>query len=192
MLIPAAVSLLLAAPPVAPPDPHKVFTLGFVLSQAVVFRMDSMPANVNADGGKALQGARTLAARLDLPLPDDAVLKGEKSDTAAALGYVMQARQHPITQLLQQRHGRATAALFELGLVSHIAVTGGVPSAESAKTLAELIETPGRESGLPREQWIGLVDAYRTRKAESERIDAMGAMFQAVAGSLRAKSAATR
>jgi hypothetical protein len=107
MLIPAAVSLLLAAPPVAPPDPHKVFTLGFVLSQAVVFRMDSMPANVNADGAKALQGARTLAARLDLPLPDDAVLKGEKSDTAAALGYVMQARQHPITQLLQQRHGRA-------------------------------------------------------------------------------------
>jgi hypothetical protein len=82
--------------------------------------------------------------------------------------------------------------LFELGLVSHIAVTGGVPSAESAKALAELIETPGRESGLPREQWIGLVDAYRTRKAESERIDAMGAMFQAVAGSLRAKSAATR
>jgi hypothetical protein len=191
MLIPAVVSLLLVAPPnTLSSDPHKVFTLGMTLSQGVMLRMDSLEASTNADGAKALRNARAIAAKLDLSLPDDPVLQGDRSDTVAAIGYLMKASQHPITRQLEERHGRATAALFELGLVSHIAIAGGVPRAEDAKDLAELIETPARESGLPREQWAGLVEAYRARKPVSERIDALGAMLRTVAGSLRAKSSA--
>ncbi len=108
------------------------------------------------------------------------------------MGFLLKAREHPITLLLQERHGRATAALFELGLVSHLALTGGVPSPETAKDLADLIETPARDSGLPRESWIGVVDAYRTRKSENERIDSCGTMIQAVGKSLRSGAVPAR
>lgn len=187
------VSLLLAAPPTAPaPGPYQVFHLGIALSGSVVYRMDSMPANLNADGAQMIEKARALATKVGVPFPDDAVLKGAQSDTVAAMGYVMNARQHPISRLLQERHGRATAALFELGLVSHIALTGGVPSAQAGKDVAELIETSARDSGVPREQWIGLVEAYRNRKPEGERMDAMIAMIQTVGKSLRTSAAAAR
>lgn len=197
MPIPAAVvTLLLAAPPPGPAasamDPHKVFSYGLALSGAVVFRMDSMPENVNAEGVKALQNARALSTRIGLPFPDDAVFKGAKTDTVEAMGFLLKAREHPITLLLQERHGRATAALFELGLVSHLALTGGVPSPETAKDLADLIETPARDSGLPRDSWIGVVDAYRTRKSENERIDSCGTMIQAVGRSLRSGAVPAR
>lgn len=197
MPIPAVVvTLLLAAPPPGPAasalDPHKVFSYGLALSGAVVFRMDSMPENVNAEGVKALQNARALSTKIGLPFPDDAVFKGARTDTVEAMGFLLKAREHPITLLLQERHGRATAALFELGLVSHLALTGGVPSPAAAKDLADLIETPARDSGLPRDSWIGVVDAYRTRKSENERIDSCGTMIQAVGRSLRSGAVPSR
>lgn len=186
------VTLLLAAPPAGPAasalDPHKVFSYGLALSGAVVFRMDSMPENLNAEGVKALENARALSTKIGLPFPDDAIFKGARTDTVEAMGFLLKAREHPITLLLQERHGRPTAALFELGLVSHLALTGGVPSPETAKDLADLIETPARDSGLPRDSWIGVVDAYRTRKSENERIDSCGTMIQAVGKSLRSRA----
>jgi hypothetical protein len=192
----AVVTLLLAAPPSGPAasamDPHKVFAYGLALSGAVVFRMDSMSDNVNAEGVKALENARALSAKIGLPFPDDAVFKGARTDTVEAMGFLLKAREHPITRLVQERHGRPTAALFELGLVSQLALTGGVPSPEAAKDLADLIETPARDSGLPRESWIGVVDAYRTRKSESERVELCLAMVQAVGKSLRSRAAAAR
>lgn len=193
MLIPAVVSLLLAAPPPATsPGPYQAFHLGMALSGAAIYRMDSMPANLRADGAQMIDKARVLSAKVGVPYPDDPVLKGAESDTAAAIAYVMGASRHPITRLLQERHGRPTAALFELGLLSHIAITNGVPSAEAGQEIASLIETAGRDSGVPREHWIGLVEAYRARKSENDRIDAMMAMIQSVGKSLRSAAAATR
>ena len=130
--------------------------------------------------------------KIGLPFPDDAIFTGARTDTVEAMGFLLKAREHPITLLLQERHGRPTAALFELGLVSHLALTGGVPSPAAAKDLADLIETPARDSGLPRDSWIGVVDAYRTRKSENERIDSCGTMIQAVGKSLRSRAAPAR
>lgn len=192
----AVVGLLLAAPPSGPTasamDPHKVFSYGLALSGAIVFRMDSMPENVNAEGVRSLEDARALSTKIGLPFPDAPLFKGRTTDTFEAMGFLMKARQHPITLLLEERHGRPTAALFELGLVSHLALTGGVPGPEAAEGLADLIEAPARDSGLPRETWIGVVDAYRTRKSENERIDSCGTMIQAVGKSLRSRAAPAR
>ena len=151
-----------------------------------------MPESLHAEGVKARENARALATRIGLPFPDDAIFKGDQADTLEAMGFLMKARQHPITLLLQERHGRPTAALFELGLVSHLALTGSVPSVEAAPGLAELIETPARDSGLPRESWIGVVEAYRTRKSVNERIEAFGTMVQVVGKSLRSRAVPAR
>ena len=42
------------------------------------------------------------------------------------------------------------------------------------------------------ESWIGVVDAYRTRKSENERIDSCGTMIQAVGKSLRSGAVPAR
>jgi hypothetical protein len=142
--------------------------------------MDSMPERLHAPGAEFLQDARRLATRLNVPLPDDPVLGGAQADTVAAMGYLMGAGNHPTARFLEQHEGRSAAALFELGLLSHLAMTAVVLGSDGAKGLADLCETAAKDSGLARDTWGGFVGALRSGKTAVAAKEAMASMIQVV------------
>jgi hypothetical protein len=188
MRVPAFVlvsSLALGGAPSASPEvaisQRQIWELVVGLSAGVIYRMDSMPASLHQPGDEFLKHSLQLAKRLSLPLPDDPVLKGAEADTLAAMGYVIGAANHPTAKFLEERKGRAAAAIFELGLLSHLAMTSIVPSSDTAKGLADQMEAAARDTGLARETWGGLVDALRSGKTRDAAKDALPDMLKVVA-----------
>jgi hypothetical protein len=159
----------------------QIWNVAVGLSAGVVYRMDSMPARLHQPGAEFLQESLQLAKRLRLPVPDDPVLKGPEADTLAAMGYVMGASDHPTAKFLAERQGRAAAALFEFGLLSHVVMTAVEPSSENAKMLADQMESAARDTGLARDTWGGFVDALKKGKTRDAAKDALPDMLKVVA-----------
>ena len=176
-------SLALAAPTAASPAVSQVqiWELAVSLSAGVVYRMDSMPANLHQPGNEFLQHGLELAKTLSVPLPDDPVLKGAEVDTMAAMGYLVGAGSHPTAKFLEKQGGRAAAALFEFGMLSHLAMTSVVPASETAKGLADQIETAAKDSGITPSTWNPFVDALRNGKTRDAAKNAMPDMLKVVA-----------
>lgn len=173
--------LLTAAPTTAPAvSKAKIWELGVTLSGALVYRMDSAPARQHANGQEFLVEARRMATELKLPLGDAPVVKAPQSDTVEVMGYLVGAKDNPITKELEKRGGRPAAALFELGLLSHFAMTSIAPGSENAKGIADMVEAAGRESGVARENWAGFADALRNGKTNVAAMQAMSKMITAV------------
>lgn len=184
MPIPALALTCLALVAPAAPAPAvsqiQIWEVSVGLSGGVIYRMDTMPGSLHKPGEEMLRYSLQLAKRLSLPLPDDPVLRGAESDTLAAYGYVMGAANHPTAKFLAQQKGRPAAALFELGLLSHLAMTSVVPASDNGKELADQFEAAGRDTGLARDTWGGLVDALRSGKTRDAAKDALPDMLEAV------------
>src|SRR4030095_3744203 len=162
--IPAVVLTLAVAVPAAPaPSRSQVWELAVSLSAGVVYPTDRMAERLGPPGAgaDALQHAKELAAQMGVALPDSPVLRGPVADTMAAVEYIHLGSKHPTAQLIAQKRDASASALFELGLLSHVAMMSLKPSSDVAKAEAELLENAGKASGLPRATWGGLVDALR-------------------------------
>jgi hypothetical protein len=164
----------------ARPRRSMVWELGVALSAGIVYRMDTMPAQ-NKAGNEMLAHARNVATRLGTTLPDHKAVQGAEVDTWIAIEYLYDPRQHPIAVYLAERDGKATAGLFTLGALSHLAMMAITPSSEAAKDLAARLETAALEGQLPRASWGGLVDALRNGTSSNDVKEEMVKMIQAVA-----------
>ena len=174
-------SLLLTAPPSTAAVPKaKIWELAVSLSAGVVYRMETSPARLRAPGQEFLVDARRLATEWSLPLGDSSVLTGPQSDTVEGMGYLVGTKDHPIVVALQKRGGRPDAALFELGLLSHLAMTSLAPGSENAKGVADMVEAAGKDSLVAPESWSGFVDALRNGKTKTSAKEAMAQMITAV------------
>lgn len=183
MSIPVLVvsSLLLAPPVTAPAVPRiKIWELSVSLSAGVAYRMDTSPARLHATGQELLGDAKRLAAEFSLPLGASPVLNGPQADTLEAMGYLVGTANHPAVQELEKRSGRPAAALFEMGLLTHLAMGSLKPGSENAKGIAEMFETAGKDSGVARASWMPFVDALRSGTTPTAAKEAMATMLQAV------------
>jgi hypothetical protein len=180
----SSLALAVLAPPTSVAEPAvsqaQIWQVAVGLSAGVVYRMDSMPARLHQPGAEFLQETRQLAGQLGLPLPDHSVLKGPEADTVEAMGYLIGGKGHPTAQFLEQRKGHPAAALFQFGMLTHLAMTAVVPGSENAKGIADMVEDAARDSGIARETWSGFVDALRSGKTPVAAKDAMADMIKAV------------
>lgn len=168
----------------ARPRRSMAWELGVALSAGIVYRMDTMPAQ-NKAGNEMLAHARNVAKRLGTTVPDHKAVQGTEVDTWTAIQYLNDPRQHPIAVYLAERDGKATAGLFTLGALSHLAMMGIAPSSEVAKDLAARLETAALEAKLPRASWGGLVDALRNGASSNDVKEEMAKVILAVAAATR-------
>jgi hypothetical protein len=155
------------------------------LSPAVVYRMDSMPTHLRKDGSEMLEHARSVATKVGTTLPQHLVLWGAEVDTLKALDYLQKPRENPIARYLLQSDGEATAALFELGALSHLALFHITPGNAVAKDLAARMESAALTAKLPRASWGGVVDALRKSGSDAAVTEEMIAMLRAVAAACK-------
>jgi hypothetical protein len=152
--IPIVVAIAAAAPAAAQtaatPKPRKllIWELGVSLSAAIVYRMDSMPANLHKQGTDMLENARSVATRIGTTLPAHEALQGAEVDTLKALEYLQNPKEHPIARYLMEKDGEANAALFELGAQSHLAMLSMTPGRSVAKDLAARLESAALRANI--------------------------------------------
>ena len=168
-----------------PPTPRKllIWELGVSLSGGVVYRMETMPPSLQKMGVQLVDDARRKARQVGPTLPAHEVLEGPQVDLMKALGYLEDPSQHPISLYLGRTDGPASAALFQLGLLSQLGMMSIIPGSEPAKDLAARLEAAATAAELPRASWGGLVDALRQSGAKNVRdkiadmLDAVGALL---------------
>ncbi len=102
-----------------------------------------------------------------------------------ALQYLYDVKPHPVAVYISERDGKANAALFTLGTLSHLAMMASGAASEASRGLAVRMEAAALDAQLPRASWGGLVDALRSGAPRGKVVDEMVAMMRAVAAATK-------
>ena len=143
----------------------QAWELGKSLSFAALIRGKHGPDDAVKS---TLQAVSKNAQALGVAVPPPAKLTDDASaDTAAAISFLLETAGKPIYNSLQEKHGDAHSALFELATKSSLLMLLYQPGDSTSESFASAIERAANKANLEASVWKPLVDKIQNGETKA-------------------------